>query len=411
MKKKIAIIIERANVSLGGAERSVFELADALAELGLEVNILAAKGQTKTRNVHILCKDQPGRRTGYFAFAEALKKYLAENHHSIVHSTLPFDFADVYQPRGGSFAEAVLRNAASYQNKLVESWKKITAFANLRRTILLHAEKKLCKNPAGPTIAALSHYVAGHFKKHYGLDDNRIVVIPNGVKINTQPDAKSDFAYATPDRQADKLRTQILLESVLKEADNPVFFLFAANNFRLKGLSPLIKAMSVYSAETDKVSTRPAYLIVAGSDKTRRYRLLAKKLGVSKKIVFLGPLGHIQNILSITDVAVLPTFYDPSSRFILEALAAGRPVITTKFNGAGEQFIDGRHGKIIDGPENVSALAQAIRHFTSTDNICKASQAIVEDNIKEKISITRVAEQFAYLYDEILEKRKINGGK
>ena len=396
MKKKIAIIIERANVSLGGAERSVFELADALSALGLEVNVLVAKGQAKTRNIHILCKDQPGKRTGYFTFAGALKKYLAENHHDIVHSTLPFDFADVYQPRGGSFAEAALRNAASYQNKLVESCKRITAFANLRRTILLHAEKKLCKNPAGPTIAALSHYVAGHFKKHYGLDDNRIVVIPNGVKINTQPDTK----------QADKLRTQILLKLGLKEADNPVFFLFVANNFRLKGLSPLIKAMSVYSAETDKVSARPAYLIVAGSNKTRRYRLLAKKLGVSKKILFLGLLGHIQNVLSITDVAVLPTFYDPSSRFILEALAADRPVITTKFNGAGEQFIDGRHGKIIDRPENVPALAQAIRHFTSTDNICKASQAIVEDNIKEKISITRVAEQLDSLYDEILEKRK-----
>ena len=43
MKKKIAIIIERATVELGGAERSVFELAEALRDVGLEVDILAAK--------------------------------------------------------------------------------------------------------------------------------------------------------------------------------------------------------------------------------------------------------------------------------------------------------------------------------------------------------------------------------
>jgi hypothetical protein len=46
MKKKIAIIIERANIALGGAERSVFELAAALKAHGLEVDILAARTVT-----------------------------------------------------------------------------------------------------------------------------------------------------------------------------------------------------------------------------------------------------------------------------------------------------------------------------------------------------------------------------
>ena len=48
MKKKIAIIIERAEIILGGAERSVFELAGALTACGLETHIIAAKGQTNT---------------------------------------------------------------------------------------------------------------------------------------------------------------------------------------------------------------------------------------------------------------------------------------------------------------------------------------------------------------------------
>jgi hypothetical protein len=57
MKRRIALITERANIALGGAERSAFELAAALSALGLQVDILAAKGKTNAKNIHILCPD------------------------------------------------------------------------------------------------------------------------------------------------------------------------------------------------------------------------------------------------------------------------------------------------------------------------------------------------------------------
>jgi len=119
----------------------------------------------------------------------------------------------------------------------------------------------------------------------------------------------------------------------------------------------------------------------------------------------LGHIGHIQDALSVTDVAILPTFYDPSSRYILEALAAGKPVITTRFNGATDLFVNDRHGKVIDAPEDISALAEAIIYFTDTNNIEKASQAIAEDNIEEKISIRRAAKQLVTVYESILQRK------
>jgi UDP-glucose:(heptosyl)LPS alpha-1,3-glucosyltransferase len=389
---KVALIIERMDVALGGAERSVSELADALSASGLEVHTLAAKGQTDAKNLHILCQNTPGKRTCYFTFAKAIKKHLLENHCDIIHSVLPFDFADVYQPRGGSFTEAILRNAASYQNKIIKLYKRTTAFANFRRNILLRAERELCKNSNGPVIIALSKYVVEQFRKHYGVGDDRVVIVPNGIKINKRIDIG----------QADRLRSQTLAQLGLRVADNPVFFLFVANNFRLKGLAPLIRAMQLVSSGDTE---RTAYLIVVGSGITNKYHHLAKKLSVHRRIVFLGTVQHIQDALAISDVAVLPTFYDPSSRFILEALAAGRPVITTGFNGAADLFVNGRHGKVIDRPENIPALAQAIGFFTDTDNIRKASQAIIEDKLEEKISINRVAEQLMSVYESILEKR------
>ena len=258
--------------------------------------------------------------------------------------------------------------------------------------MLLRAERKLCKDSDGPVIVALSQYVARQFKQHYCVAEQRIVVIPNGVKVHKRIDPA----------EAEKLRTQILAQLNLKEADNPVFFLFVANNFRLKGLAVLIKAMR---AAACREMNREPVLIVAGNDRTHKYRYMAKKLNVQKKIVFPGAIRHIQNALSIIDVAVLPTFYDPSSRYILEAIAADKPVITTKFNGAAELLTNNRHGKVIDMPENITALAEAISYFTDTDNIQKASDAIVADNLKEKISVSRVAKQLESLYESIFQRK------
>jgi glycosyltransferase involved in cell wall biosynthesis len=392
MNRKIAIIIERADAALGGAERSVFELAAELSAIGLEVDILAAKGQAKNKNIRTLCTDKPGRRVCYFTFEKTLRKHLSENHYDIIHSVLPFGFADVYQPRGGTYTESILRNAASYQNKFVESVKRLTAFANVRRTILQQAERKLCKKPNGPVIAALSEYVSEQFKRYYAVGNERIVVIPNGVKTDKQIDAD----------EANRLREQIIRQLAIKETDRPVFFLFVANNFRLKGLTVLLEAMRLAAQHKTQ---QDIYLIVAGDDRTLKYRHIAKRLGVHKKIIFSGAIRQIQNALSIVDVAVLPTFYDPSSRFILEAIAASKPVITTIFNGATDLFVNNRHGKVIDTPEDIPALAEAINYFADRNNIRKASEAIIADNLKEKVSISRVAEQLKSLYESVLQKK------
>jgi UDP-glucose:(heptosyl)LPS alpha-1,3-glucosyltransferase len=398
MIKKVAIIVERANIALGGAERSIFELAAALSGLGLKVGILAARGQPNTKNVHVVCRDEPGRRVKYSIFVEALKEHLSKNHYDIVHSVLPFDFADVYQPRGGTYAESIQRHIASFQNTLLGSYKRIMAWANLRRSTLLRTERQLARRTDGPVIAALSNYVAEQFKRHYGTDDRRIIIIPNGVKTVRRIDKD----------RADRLRSQILAEVRIRESENPVLFLFVAHNFRLKGLGVLLEAMSMIARRDTKSK---CCLVVVGSDKTSKYYRYAKRLNSrtsAQRVVFLGHLSHIQTVLSIVDVGILPTFYDPSSRFILEALAAGKPVITTKFNGATDLFVDRKHGRIIDMPENIEALAEAINWFTDTDNIRKASQAIAEDNLKEKVSVRRVARQLMTVYESILQNK---GGK
>ena len=391
---KLAIIIERADIMLGGAERSVLELAAALRQLNLRVDVIAAKGQTNAPNIRFLCQDLPGKRTSYRLFAKKLKAYLDRNHYDIIHSVLPFDFADIYQPRGGCFVEAIKQNATSYPGKLIQSYKLLTAYANWRRTQFLLGERKLCKKTNGPVIAALSHYVSEQFERHYNLDSQRIKIIPNGIKTSPEIDKT----------KADVLRSQILAQLPQSCRHNkPVFFLFAANNFRLKGLGILLKAMSLAARICDQ--PKPC-LLIAGRGRSQKYRRLAKKLDIHDRLVFLGELRNIRNSLAITNVAILPTFYDPCSRFILEAIAAGKPVITTRFNGAVDLFVNNLHGRVIDNPGNIQALADAVAYFTDPLHVQEAAEAIERNNLRENVSISRSARQFEQLYQSILQKRK-----
>jgi UDP-glucose:(heptosyl)LPS alpha-1,3-glucosyltransferase len=400
MKIKVAIINERADASLGGAERSAFELVEALQQEGITVDLLAATGK-ETENVKILFANRETRRAGFYAFGKALQKIISQNRYDIIHSFLPFDFVDVYQPRGGAYPEAIIRNAASFQNKFVDGFKRLTAYANFRRTALLRAERKLCRRQDGPVIAALSNYVAEQFKKYYGAGRERVVVIPNGVKIHAMPDAAIVL----------KTRSKILNEFGIKDSgtarqkdggSSTSVFLFAANNFRLKGLTVLLEAFYLAT----KQNANPSFLIVAGRGNRQKYLARARQLGIERKIAFIKTSGDLRIISAAADAAVLPTFYDPSSRFILEMLSMGKPVITTRYNGAAERFTNNVHGRIIDEPGDTEALAKAIVYFADKENSLKAANAIVADNIPQSVSISLVAKSLLSLYEKILEKKK-----
>lgn len=389
---KTAIIIERVDVSLGGAERSVSELAAQLSEGGIDVTILAAKGTGDSEKIKVLCENHPGKRTPLKIFGEALKKHIGENCYDIIHSTLPFDFADIYQPRGGSYLEAMIRNADSYSNPFVRNFKKATHFTNLKRYAMVRAEKHLCEPENNTIIAALSEYVADQFKRHYNIADERIRVIANAVNVK-------NIAKLTNSNQ---LRSDWLSQLSVAAPSGAIIFLFGANNFRLKGLPSLLKGVRMLKSgeNGDRI-----FVVVAGNGKIREYRTLAENLGVSNNILFAGAINNMPDALAASNVVVLPTFYDPCSRFILEGLVAGKPAITTRFNGASEAFENNRHGKIIADGSEVNALAEAMKYFTIKENIQAASAAIENDNLQANISIERHSREMIELYKEIIARR------
>ncbi|HOK95667.1 MAG TPA: glycosyltransferase family 4 protein [Anaerohalosphaeraceae bacterium] len=382
---KAAILIERAEVKLGGAERSVSELVGELRRQGIEAVILAAKG-TPCEYLHILCQDYPGRRVPLRIFEAALQAHLENHFYDIIHSTLPTAVADIYQPRGGSYREAMLRNTASYANPMQRLLKRSTHLLNYRRTQYLKAEERLCRQHNQTIIAALSHYVKSQFQKHYTLPDSRITVIPNGISLPQTLDQS----------EAQKIRDSILQSVPVPAGKTPILFLFAAHNPRLKGIGPLLAAMRMLR-ENPPSDVHPV-LAAAGFSPTA--------YSAPNNTVFLGTHSCMNAIISACDAAVLPTFYDPCSRFVLEALALAKPVITTRFNGASERYTHLRHGFILDRPDDVHTLTYALQYFCSMEKINLARKAILDDNLRVAVSIEQHVNLLKALYRNILAEKK-----
>jgi UDP-glucose:(heptosyl)LPS alpha-1,3-glucosyltransferase len=130
-----------------------------------------------------------------------------------------------------------------------------------------------------------------------------------------------------------------------------------AMNYRLKGLAPLIRAAAAVPAG------RRFRLAVVGHPKFARYERLARRLGVAERFRFLGFRADPKAAYFAADFLVHPTFYDPCSLVVLEALACGLPVVTTRYNGASELLTVPDNGLVVSDPHDAAELGGAVERM------------------------------------------------
>jgi glycosyltransferase involved in cell wall biosynthesis len=124
-----------------------------------------------------------------------------------------------------------------------------------------------------------------------------------------------------------------------------------------KGLSFLIHALKLLQDDGHEIELR-----LAGDGPSRRgLEGLAKKLGISDRVRFLGYLGEDEVIreLQTADLFVLPSFVEGLPVSAMEAMAVGVPVIATNIAGTSELIEHGKTGLLVR-PSDAKALAEAV---------------------------------------------------
>ncbi len=144
-------------------------------------------------------------------------------------------------------------------------------------------------------------------------------------------------------------------------------------------------------------------LAIVGGRKTSRYERAVRKLGIQKHIRFAGAVDDPTPFYAAADVYVQPTWYDPCSLVVLEAMACGLPVVTTRFNGAGELIERGRTGDVLQDPGDEVELAVAISKWTPKEARAAASIAAREQMLAH--TIDHNIEAVVAVYNEIVRAR------
>lgn len=303
----------------GGAERYAANLCRCLAEAGHTVFVVAEVFDRSIHEalIHIPVKvnrtSSASRSMSFHKRSQAAVATLDADAILALSRTFPSDAFRVSDP-------------------LHRYWMEIRYPGKLRRFIenrnprhrVIHALEDGILEPANTrmiiTNSQMSRRLIG---ERYTYPSERIHVVYNGVDLQA-------FSPATDSEQ--------------ETEEKPVRLLFVGQDFRRKGLAPLLEALSLGS----EASFLPT-LKVIGRDDPTPYRKLAEVLGVADRVSFEGASGNISEAYRSADLFVFPTFYDPFANVCLEALACGLPVLTTTTNGSSEVVDQALDGYVVDG--------------------------------------------------------------
>jgi UDP-glucose:(heptosyl)LPS alpha-1,3-glucosyltransferase len=346
---KIAILLDKFLPSRGG-ERYFSFLARELARRGHEVHVFATKvedGRALPYQVHLIPVWNHPRSLRILSFRRNSTRMLRKEHFDIVHGAAESPAVNVLNPHGGVERAYLAREFASIRSPLYLVYKLMKRYLSIRHYLEVGLQAALYRKRSLKKVIAISSMIKSDIVRYYGFPEERIAVVFNCVDIGRfHPHNRAIYR--------DKKRRELAV------ADDALVLLFAGNNYRLKGLDTLIRALPFLKGD---FPGQEFHLLVVGRGHERPYRRLSRLLGVSASVSFLGSVTGMEHYYAASDIYVHPTFYDSCSLTVLEALASGLPVVTSRFNGASDAIVSEEGGRVIGNPADPRELASAVAFY------------------------------------------------
>jgi glycosyltransferase involved in cell wall biosynthesis len=232
----------------------------------------------------------------------------------------------------------------------------------------------------GVVPVAIAQVVADSI--HIVYDISGFPLIPQGI---------STEAYRHPRVDSDTWRRR---EGFAPEA---VLFVCVARLAAQKNHALLLRSFGKGPAS----NPRAHLLLVGGGRLEPELEKEADALGLEERVHFLGTRSDVPEILNAADVFVLSSDYEGSPLSVMEAMAAGKPVISTAVGGVPELMEDGRSGLLVPRG-NAKAFAEAMsslaENYEAREALGRASLELATERFDARI-MTRAYEE---LYNKMV---------
>jgi len=331
---RLALIRQRYTLD-GGAERFVERVMHALQAQGVQITLITRAWQPQPGIKAEICNPfYIGSLWRDWGFARAVRRLLEQQHFDLVQSHERIVGCDIYRAGDG-----VHREWLKQRSRITGLFGKLRIWLNPYHHYIKTAERHLFNSPQLRAVICNSQMVKNEVRHYFGVPEHALHVIYSGVDVQAfSPELRCH-------RDAVRKRYSVPAEATL--------FLFVGSGFERKGVRQVLEALAQLPPNT--------HLIVVGRDKrAKRLKQLAAVLGVEGRVHFAGVQSDVKPFYGAADALVLPTLYDPFPNVVLEAMAAGLPVITSTKCGAAELIEHGINGYVCDALDT-SALAEAMR--------------------------------------------------
>ncbi len=130
----------------------------------------------------------------------------------------------------------------------------------------------------------------------------------------------------------------------------------------------------------------------------------AARVGATNLIRFAGVRQDISQVLAISDLFVLPSLWEGLPNVVLEAMAAGVPVVATDVDGSAELIIANKTGMLVP-PKQSDALATAIIQLWQDEPCRKRIIAAAAQQVEQSFSLQRNVTAYETLYETLIQQR------
>ena len=210
---------------------------------------------------------------------------------------------------------------------------------------------------------AVSDLARGIFLNEYRVDPDLVTVLHPG--IDAAPYAKLDRG-----RCRLEVRRRFGIHS-----DEPLI-LFVSMNFAVKGLDHLLRGLGRLRKRDPEAHCK---LLVVGRGDERAYGRLARDLGLGGSVIFAGAVKReeLPEIYLAGDCYAMLSRFDTFGMVVLEAMAAGLPVLISGCVGARDLVCEGENGFVIETPEDADAVADRIGVMLAEDRLKRMGRKAV----------------------------------
>lgn len=364
------VLVVTDEMEVGGSQRQIAHLLEGLAMSGWSPTLLYFRKPSflverlRARGIAVERIEKRGRLD--LRFFVQLVRFLRRGEFDLVHC---FSFtAEVWVAAALEFVRRPVF-VASVRGLCLEyrpwQWQ-------LKRGISARAATTIANSRAGALSTAENARVA----------PERIEVIRNGV--DTPPAIGADERRAT--------RVGLLGH------DPAVLALFVGRLVECKNVAVLLRALALVP-----IVTRPHLAIAGGGPMLTSLRAQAQRLGVAAHVHFLGERRDTQSLMQCADVVVLPSREEGLSNVILEAMAAGCPVIASAVGGSPELIEHPRSGLLFPS-DDAPALAAALVRVASDPELRQQLATAAGSRARSEFSIDTMVRRTIASYERCLER-------